>query len=208
MRIVKEHDTRKNEIMDVTENLFYQKGYERCTINDILREVGIAKGTFYHYFNSKEEALDAIVARSIAAIVERVNQSISGINDQPIRKLMHVFLSMRMADKIEKDTLDEMHKPDNALLHQKNLSELVKAIAPILEGIVIDGNALGVWNCPYPLEYMKIFLSSSLTLTDGGMFELDQQAQQKTMMALISVLEKMLNLSENTLLHLYLENWS
>ena len=50
MRQVKDHYERKNEIIDVAEVLFYSKGYESCTINDILKEVGIAKGTFYHYF--------------------------------------------------------------------------------------------------------------------------------------------------------------
>lgn len=207
MRVVKEHDTRKNEIMDVAEKLFYEKGYERCTINDILKEVGIAKGTFYHYFGSKEDALDAIIARSITIIVDRINQRIDSIKSQPIAQLMHVFLAMRMNDELDENKLNELHKPDNALLHQKNLSELIKAVAPILESIVIEGNTLGIWDCPYPLEYMNIFLSASLTLTDGGIFELDQHAQQKTMVALVSLLEKMLVLPENTLLNLYLKNW-
>lgn len=61
MRIVKEHDERKNEIIDTAAELFLDKGYDQCSINDILNSIGIAKGTFYHYFKSKEDVLDAAV---------------------------------------------------------------------------------------------------------------------------------------------------
>ena len=50
MRIVKEHDERKNEIIDTASCIFAQKGYDKTSVNDILNAIGIAKGTFYHYF--------------------------------------------------------------------------------------------------------------------------------------------------------------
>ena len=48
MRIVKEHDERKNEIIDTASRIFAQKGYDKASVNDILNAIGIAKGTFYH----------------------------------------------------------------------------------------------------------------------------------------------------------------
>ena len=63
MRISKEHDVRRNEILDKAAGLFEERGYNNTTVNDILREVNIAKGTFYYYFKSKEEVLDAIIDR-------------------------------------------------------------------------------------------------------------------------------------------------
>jgi len=55
MRIVKEYDERRNEIIDTAKKLFITKGYNKSSVNDILNEIGIAKGTFYYYFASKEE---------------------------------------------------------------------------------------------------------------------------------------------------------
>lgn len=46
MRISKEHDVRRNEILDKAAYLFEVNGYSKTTVNDILREVNIAKGTF------------------------------------------------------------------------------------------------------------------------------------------------------------------
>lgn len=50
MRIVKDGGERRKELLDTARRLFISKGYEKTSINDILKEVGIAKGTFYYYF--------------------------------------------------------------------------------------------------------------------------------------------------------------
>ena len=71
MRVVKKPEVRKAEILDAAETLFYTKGYLHTTIIDILESVNIAKGTFYYYFPSKEDVMDAIVMRYIEREVER-----------------------------------------------------------------------------------------------------------------------------------------
>ncbi|WP_312609309.1 TetR/AcrR family transcriptional regulator, partial [Mammaliicoccus sciuri] len=65
MRTVKHPEERKNDILNAAEALFSTKGYQKTTIIDILKAVGIAKGTFYYYFASKEEVMDAIIDRII-----------------------------------------------------------------------------------------------------------------------------------------------
>ncbi|MBM4625244.1 TetR family transcriptional regulator, partial [Micrococcus sp. JV4] len=67
MRTVKHPEERKNDILNAAEKLFSTKGYQQTTIIDILKAVGIAKGTFYYYFTSKEEVMDAIIDRIIKA---------------------------------------------------------------------------------------------------------------------------------------------
>ena len=62
-RIVKEHAVRRNEILDLAQQLVYTKGYEQMTIQDILDGLQISKGAFYHYFDSKHAVLEAVVER-------------------------------------------------------------------------------------------------------------------------------------------------
>jgi AcrR family transcriptional regulator len=192
MRIIKEYDERRNEILDTAERLFHVKGYEKCTVNDILNGVSIAKGTFYHYFKSKQEVLDAIVSRYTDIVISRVNEILNKNDISPVEKLLYAFMSMRINNQVGSDMLEEMHKTENALLHQKTLSQMVTAMAPVLAEIIEEGIEKKAWNCRYPLQYMQIFLASSLTLTDEGIFELDGDSQMKLMAALISMLEKML----------------
>jgi AcrR family transcriptional regulator len=207
MRITKDYDERRSEILDAAERLFHTKGYERCTINDILKEVDIAKGTFYYYFKSKEEVLDAIVSRYTDIVINRAIEALKIQDISPGEKLMQIFMSMRINKQIDSSMLSEMHKAENALLHQKTLNQMVLALAPALAKVIEEGIEKKVWSCRYPLEYMQIFLSASLTLTDEGIFELDEDAQMKVMGALISLLEKMLDVPEDSFMKLFIENW-
>ncbi|MFC4402017.1 TetR/AcrR family transcriptional regulator [Gracilibacillus xinjiangensis] len=207
MRISKDYDERRNEILDTAERLFHTKGYEKCTVNEILKEVQIAKGTFYYYFKSKKEVLDAVVSRYSELIISRCEEVLKRDALTPEEKLMHLFLSMRINNEVGKDVLDEMHKPENALLHQQTLKEIVTGMAPILVKVIEEGMEKKVWYCKYPLEYMQIFLASSLSLTDEGIFDVDADSQQRILVALISLLEKMLDVPEDTFLELFNQNW-
>ena len=50
----------RNKIIDVSWELFREKGFGETTINDIIREAEISKGTFYYYFRSKDNLLDTL----------------------------------------------------------------------------------------------------------------------------------------------------
>lgn len=207
MRTVKKHHERRTEILDAAERLFYSIGYENCSVNEILREVGIAKGTFYHYFKTKEEAMDAVIRRNVSILVSRVEESIKDKQVDSQEKLMRAFLAMRKEGMEGKGRLDDLHKSENALLHQKSLCQTIEAIAPVLEQIIQDGMEERAWNCRFPLQYMKIFLAAALTLTDEGIFKTEENEQQLLMVALISTLEKMLEVPEGQFLEPFLRGW-
>ena len=130
MRIIKEHDERKNEIIDTAAALFELKGYEQCSVNDILTAIGIAKGTFYHYFKSKEEVLDAVIDKATTMVAEQVNVVADTPELSPADKLLQVFLAMQIENQMEEGLLEEMHKVENALMHQKSLVSIMEVLAP------------------------------------------------------------------------------
>ena len=55
-----EKDSLRQTIMDAAWDLFYKKGYENTTINDIIRQAGTSKGGFYYYFRAKDELLNSL----------------------------------------------------------------------------------------------------------------------------------------------------
>ena len=103
----------------------------------------------------------------------------------------------------ENDSLDNTCKPENALLHQKTLAAAVESIAPVLEKVIVEGNQRKVWNCKYPLQYMEIFLVSALSITDEGIFKSDADSRKKHIKALISILAKILDVTEDHFMNLY-----
>ena len=74
MRIVKEAEERKNEILDVAENLFMKKGFDGTSTNDILQAVGIARGTLYYHFKSKEDIMDALIHRMSESLLMKASR--------------------------------------------------------------------------------------------------------------------------------------
>ncbi len=65
----KRADTRRQEIVVAATHLFLDKGYEETRIIDIVKKVGIAKGTFYHHFQSKEDLLGEVISNTIGRIL-------------------------------------------------------------------------------------------------------------------------------------------
>ena len=57
---LKKGDARRGELLAASEKLFYTKGYENTSVQDILDAVGFSKGGFYHHFDSKLAVLEAI----------------------------------------------------------------------------------------------------------------------------------------------------
>ena len=74
MRVVKEANVRKSEILDVAERLFRTKGFDGTSTTDILNEIGIARGTLYYHFKSKEDILDALIERMTGSLVAKASE--------------------------------------------------------------------------------------------------------------------------------------
>jgi len=64
-RTVKSPAARYREIVSAARGLFQEKSYETATIRDIMTRVGVAKGTIYHYFDSKEDLLEAVIEQMV-----------------------------------------------------------------------------------------------------------------------------------------------
>src|SRR5580700_8683449 len=64
-RVVKKPQERRAEIVHAALKLFKTQGYEKTTMQDVMNDLAIAKGTIYHYFKSKEELLEAVVGEIV-----------------------------------------------------------------------------------------------------------------------------------------------
>ena len=61
------HAVRRDAFLDAAQRLIQSKGYEQMSLQDVLDELGASKGAFYHYFDSKEALLAAVVDRIVEA---------------------------------------------------------------------------------------------------------------------------------------------
>ncbi len=155
VRIVKEHTVRRNEIFDVAQRLIYTKGYEQMTIQDILDDLQISKGAFYHYFDSKQALLEALIERMLDKTEEQLLIPI--VYDPHLRaleKLQRFFATLNRWKIAQKGfflaLLRVWYTDENAIVRQKMLTTGAKRIIPLLTVIIRQGIKEGVLTTSYP----------------------------------------------------------
>lgn len=167
MRVVKEASVRRNEILDAAEQLFVTKGFDGTSTNDILEKVGIARGTLYYHFKSKEEILDAMIERMTETLLKKAGQ-IAAQKDKPVlQRLTETMLALNVDSELGNAIMEQVHKPQNALMHQKMQEELIKGVVPIFADLIKEGIAQGICQTDYPAEAAEMLLVYSNTAFDS-----------------------------------------
>lgn len=198
MRTVKTAEERKNEILDVAEELFAQKGYDNASTNDIISKIGIARGTLYHHFDSKEEILDALVDRMTQEGINNAGTIVEDKNLPILKRLTGVLYCLRVESGARDEIIDQMHKPQNALLHQKMQERLINGVVPLITQLITEGNKSGIFNTKYPKEAAEmIMIYGNIAFDDNE--NLTPGQKKKKGKAYIYNIEKMIGASEGSL---------
>ena len=167
MRVVKEAAERRKEILDVAEELFVTKGYDKTSTNDILDRIGIARGTLYYHFKSKEDILNAMIERINISLIARAQTIASDTSIPVIDRFVMTIAGLKVDSEIGQEIIDQVHKPQNALMHQKMQKNLLEGILPILVRLVDEGKRQGIFHMEYPAETIEMLILYSGTVFDG-----------------------------------------
>lgn len=161
-----EYAEKRDEILDAAQRLVYAKGYERMTIQDILADLQISSGAFYHYFDSKPALLEALIER----MQEEVEQPLIPIVHDPhlpaVEKLQSFFATLDCSRAAQKASLAKLLRvwftDYNAIVRQKVDEASVERRAPLLTAIVRQGIQEGFFTTSYPEQIGKVILSLAL----------------------------------------------
>ena len=198
MRIVKSAEDRKNEILDVAEQLFAEKGFDHASTNDIIRKIGIARGTLYHHFGSKEEILDALVERMTRESISRAKTVVSDQALPLLERLSAAVISLNIDSGAGSEVLEQIHRPQNALLHQKMQERLMDGVVPIITGLIVEGNESGIFDSDYPAEAAEMILTYANTAFDT-LAETDPEQTERKRHAFIFHTERILGAEAGSL---------
>ena len=92
----REKELRRESIVDAAERIFFNKGFEHATMNDVAEEAEFSKGALYLYFHSKNELCMAILQRSLLILKNKMtkllnNNTLSGI--EKFAKIADIFIA-------------------------------------------------------------------------------------------------------------------
>ena len=156
------HTVKREAFVDAGLGLMQAKGYEQMSIQDVLDAVGASRGAFYHYFQSKQQLL--------AAMVDRIaDQALSGLQpvvDDPalgaIDKFGQFFGGIARFKADRKSLMLEFIKvwrsDDNAVVRDRLRPTLIEKVAPILARIIEQGVAEEVFGVESPQDTANVLM--------------------------------------------------
>jgi AcrR family transcriptional regulator len=204
MRIIKKPEVRKSEILDTAEMLFITKGYNQTTIIDILDKIGIAKGTFYYYFKSKEEVMDAVIVRIVDADVAAAKEIAERTDISALNKIYQMLMAQRPKKGGSKEQMiEQFHQTDNAQMHQKSLVQSILHLAPVFTEVIKQGISENVFKTDYPQETMEFLIAASTFIFDEGLFDWQPDEVLQRAKAFVSIMETTLGAEKDSLKPIY-----
>ena len=201
MRISKDPEERKNELMDAAEELFLTAGYNETSVSDIVKKISVAQGTFYYYFKSKEDIFVSIFARSSERAVSEMQKEARDKDKNALQKLVAVIgIYVKSRKNKDKDKLVQaLHYDENTGLHYKTIVQGIKQKEPVIEDIIKQGVDAGIFHTEYPRQAAELILTEFEFGLDPGVFEFNREQIIEKSKALISMIEKILVLPDGEL---------
>lgn len=138
MRISKNPEERKRELIAIARQLFIENGYDNVKVSDIVREAHVAQGTFYYYFKTKEAVLSAIIEEMISGMGRQLDGLVKHA-DLSARVKLETMMSMLFTPLNKEEPIFMLMSNTSEVMHQRLDHHRGRVIRPILEVLIREG---------------------------------------------------------------------
>jgi len=132
LRVTKDPEERRQEIINTAIRLFYENGYEKTSIADIANSINIAQGLCYRYFPSKEILFDTAIDQYADLLVNRMTE----ILKQPNLTLRQIILKMPTFLNTETDdglSYKLCHGSESKKIHDQLSMSICRKMFPVVK---------------------------------------------------------------------------
>ena len=190
---------RAGEIIASAAMLFRDKGVRAVSIDEIVKGAGIAKGTFYLYFKSKDDLLQGL-AEAVVTHMARAAELAGQSEGNDLDRFAAAIVAMQRVDRAESYLVDALNHPENAVLHDLANMALVRQLTPVLATIVERGKVAGLFEVEDTLATLEFLLAGQAALLGGGRFNWSQQEHATRLRATLIIVERALGTPKGALL--------
>lgn len=147
---------RRNTILNEAEKLFIKNGFEKTTVKDIAARSGVAKGTFYYYFDTKEDIISSLLEKRYRKTEKKARYVLENENLSSLEKLEKVILRLIFSRRGNFKVYEFFKIDENAKFMKERNKEFWNKFMPIFTEIVKEGVAGGEFETEYPEEVTEI----------------------------------------------------
>lgn len=163
-------EQRQTELMDAAVELFRVQGIENTSVSDIVKRAGVAQGTFYWYYKSKEELINKIVQVLTGQILRDIIRLIDSPEHTALEKTEGIKeLLLKMLS--HRSTLERFHHHENSQFHDQLSREVIRQLTPAVTRLIEQGMEEGVFKVPHPDQAAAFILGACMGVPqDPSMF--------------------------------------
>lgn len=166
-----EYQQKRGEILAAAQKLIYTKGYEQMSVQDILSELGISKGAFYHYFDSKQALIEAMVKQMMVDMEIIVRPITENPHISSLEKFEQFFGKIAQWKSARKAFLTQLfsvwYTDDNAIVRQKITLAGVNWVSPFLAQIIRQGKFEGKFDVEDIEETAKVVVAMMMNMGES-----------------------------------------
>lgn len=158
---------RRLSLVAAAAAVFAERGVEATTVDDIVRAAGAAKGTFYLYFGTKDEAVAAVAEQ----LVERTGEVMAaglareGSAHDRLLELSRAINGVG-AEPGEQELVEVLHRPGNRGLHDRIGGLVTDRLAPAVSRVIAEGIGAGEFERQDPDRTARFVLACFGALHD------------------------------------------
>lgn len=150
---------KRRIILDAALKTFVRRGYSETRVSEIASEAGVAEGTLYNYFPSKEDLLLALFDEKWSGIIDEIKNKISRFDD-PNKKLKAIFsLVIRMfkGDRQLAELFMVDVKQSSIFLNNYTINRIIEFLA-LIEEILEEGKRKGIYRKDLDTRVAKMII--------------------------------------------------
>lgn len=167
-RAATRRETRREVLVDAASASFLERGVASTSVDDIVRRSGVAKGTFYLYFKSKDDVVNAVAERIVEGVAAFVEAAATEPGRSPVERLLALGRSVGQVgvEAQERELIERFHRPENRPIHDRLSERIVSRLLPTVGSIVQDGIEQGAFVPQDPRLSAAFVLSTFNSLHD------------------------------------------
>jgi AcrR family transcriptional regulator len=148
-----DYAARRDAILTAAYRLIASKGYQQMTVQDLLDDLAISKGAFYHYFDSKPALLDAFIDRVIKTYEAQLAPILAAAGQPPpdrLRRALVLMAGAKICDTAFLSALRVLYSDDNAVVLQRSRAAGIRRFGSLLAPVLAEGADRGEFRVDRP----------------------------------------------------------
>lgn len=168
-------EIRRRGLVEAAVAVFLEKGVTAASVDDIVRTAGVAKGTFYLYFETKDDVVNAVAERMVEDVATRVEVLATAPDRSPIERLLSfgTEVSAVGGEPYELDLIEAFHRPENRAIHDRMAERAFTRLVPAIEAIVTDGIDQGLFR-PQDPRHAATFVTACIASLHDVVTNIDE----------------------------------